>query len=147
MKSLYKTLSHVGVHSGPDLEAALEFYIDGLGLKEGFRLKNAEGRESIIYIHVTPTTFIELFTPRPDMKDFPKAHLSIEVSDIDKAAEEVKKRVPTECIKNPNVVDGADGARMFMMTDPAGNWVEFQEFPEGSKQAASIEKMQSAERD
>jgi catechol 2,3-dioxygenase-like lactoylglutathione lyase family enzyme len=147
VKSIYKTLSHVGVHSGPDLEAALKFYIDGLGLKEGFRLKNAEGRESIIYIHVTPTTFIELFTPRSDKKDFPKAHLSIEVLDIDKAAEDVKKRIPAECIRNPNIVNGADGARMFMMTDPAGNWLEFQEFPEGSKQKASIEKMKEAKRE
>ena len=67
-------LSHVGLQTS-DLEVSLEWYTKVLGLTPAFTLVN-DGKPWIVYLHVTDTTFIELFAPRPGMGAVSKGHLA-----------------------------------------------------------------------
>jgi len=49
-------LSHVGIYTS-DLDRSLEWYTQVLGLEEAFRLER-DGRVTIIYLHMTPGTFL-----------------------------------------------------------------------------------------
>lgn len=58
------SLTHVGVPV-TDLQRALHFYVDQLGMKEAFRLNKADGSPMLIYLHVgNSNTFVELFPGR-----------------------------------------------------------------------------------
>ena len=135
MKPYIKALSHVGIQTS-DIEKSVKWY-ESVGLKEAFRLTR-DGRLVIIYLHLTPTTFVELFAPRPDLPVIPKTHFSIEVTHIEEAVADLKQHLPAESIRNPNITTGTDGSRIFNFFDPDGHRIEFQEFPPESQQAQAM---------
>jgi catechol 2,3-dioxygenase-like lactoylglutathione lyase family enzyme len=131
-----ETLSHVGIQTS-DLDASLKFYTEVLGLEEAFRLER-DGRVTIIYLHATQNTFVELFAPRPDQGAPPKTHFSFEVADIDAAVEDILKRLPPESVRNAEPATGIDGSRLFNFFDPDGHRIEFQQFPPDSEEAQAM---------
>jgi len=139
MKPYVRTLSHVGVYT-TDMEASLKWYTEGLGLDEAFRLYDPRGRLTIIYLQLTPATFVELFAPRPGQSVPPKVHFAIEVSDIEEAVRDLKTRLGPESIRKSEIVTGRDGSRIFNCFDPDGNRVEFMQFPPQSQQAQAMER-------
>ena len=68
-----------------NLEAALHFYRDGLGLKEAFDFKDDDGRRFGVYLYLGGRNFIELFEgqldARADKQSF--KHICLEVDDIE----------------------------------------------------------------
>jgi catechol 2,3-dioxygenase-like lactoylglutathione lyase family enzyme len=133
-----KRLSHVGLHTS-DLDVSLKWYTEVLGLKEAFRL-HRDDRVVIIYLQLTPETFIELFAPRPDGQKPPQTHFSIEVTDIEAAVEDLKKRLPPESLRKPDINTGKDGSRLFNFFDPDNHRIEFQQFPPTSQQAQAMQR-------
>ena len=136
-----RALSHVGIPTS-DLDASLKWYTEVLGLDEAFRLER-DGRIVIIYLHLTPGTFVELFAPRPDRPEPRHTHFSIEVEDIDAAVAHLKERLPAESIRNPDITTGMDGSRIFNFFDPDGHRIEFQQFPPESQQAQARSRVES----
>ncbi len=122
-----ETLSHVGIQTS-DLDASLKFYTEVLGLEEAFRLER-DGRVTIIYLHATQNTFVELFAPRPDQAAPPKSHFSFEVADIDAAVEDILKRLPPESVievrlAGPPPQRGTDLAVRIHLVAPGGQRIQ-----------------------
>jgi len=136
MNPYLKRLSHVGIQTS-DLDASLKWYAEVLGLKEAFRL-HRDGRVVIVYLHLTPNTFVELFAPRPDQAAPPKTHFSIEVTDIEAAVQDILPRLPGESVRKREITTGMDGSRLFNFFDPDGHRIEFQEFPPESQEARAM---------
>ena len=134
MKPYMKCLSHVGVPTS-DLEASLRWYKEVMGLEEAFRLVRND-KVALVYLHLSPDTFIELFAPRPELTPPPKTHFSIEVTDIEAAVADVVERLPRD--KVHRIVTGDDGSRLFNFFDPDGHRIEFQQFPPESQQARAM---------
>ncbi len=133
-----KTLSHVGIYPS-DFEASLHWYTSVLGLKEAFRLYDKEdaSRVNLIYLHLGPRTFIEIFN-QPQRAIRGAIHFSIEVENIEESVAELLPRLPVESVKNPQIITGRDGSRIFNFFDPDGNRIELQQFPPESQQAKSL---------
>ena len=138
MKPYITCLSHVGVQTS-DLDVSLKWYTEVLGCKEAFRLER-DGRIVIIYLHVSPTTFIELFAPKPN-KEVPHTHFSIQVNDIDVAVADLLPRLPESSIRKREINIGKDGSSIFNFFDPDGHRIEFQYFPPTSQQAMAMKRL------
>ena len=129
-------LSHVGLQTS-DLDASLEWYTKVLGLTPAFTLVN-DGKPWIVYLHVTDTTFIELFAPRPGMGAVAKGHFSLETDDIDAAVADLLPRLPEYSVKSRDIITGKDGTRIFNFFDPDGHRIEFQQLLPVSSQAIAM---------
>ena len=119
---------------------SLKWYTEVLGLQEAFRITRPDGKVGIIYLHVTPTTFVELFAPGPNPKAQLKTHFSLEVDDIESAVADLKKRLPPESMRKPDITKGRDSSFIFNFYDPDGNRIEFQQFPPESLQAQAMDR-------
>lgn len=132
-------LSHVGIPTS-DLARSLDWYTRVLGLDEAFRLER-NGTPWIIYLHLGPETFVELFAPRADQPTPPHTHFSIEVEDVEAASDDLRSRIAPEQLPRDEIITGSDGSRILNFFDPDGHRVEFQELPPGSKQAQARKRL------
>ena len=142
MKPYMKTLSHVGINTS-DIEKSLKWYTETLGLDEAFRLYNPAGNLTIIYLQLTPTTFIELFVPRPNVTKPSNTHFAIEVSNIEEAVADLRKRLPPESKMKDEITTGRDGSKIYNFRDPDGNRIEFMEFPPEAQQAQAMARVRA----
>jgi len=138
---MIRGIAHVA-YQVRDLEASLDFYCRGLGLREAFRLYDEEGRTRIVYIQVAGDDFIELFPPRGEA---PAAvpgrapsfrHLSLEVDDMGRTLQELAARgVHPE---NPPRL-GKDHNWQAWLVDPDGNRIELMQIsPESPQHEAAL---------
>ena len=139
MNKHLRRLSHVGIATS-DLDRSLAWYTRVLGLDEAFRLER-DGKPWIIYLHLGPETFVELFAPRPDQPTPPHTHFSIEVEDVEAASEDLKRRIAPEQLPRDEIITGSDGSRILNFFDPDGHRIEFQELPPVSKQAQARQRL------
>ncbi len=67
-----------------DLDAALDFYVDKLGLEPAFDFINEEGKRFGVYLKVGGRSFIELFIGTPELTANRGSyqHLCLEVDDL-----------------------------------------------------------------
>jgi catechol 2,3-dioxygenase-like lactoylglutathione lyase family enzyme len=123
------SLVHVGVGVS-DLQRALHFYTDQLGLKEAFRLNKADGSPLLIYLHVEDSnTFVELFPGGKD-KSAPGQpliyHMGFMVKDLQTTLHALKDRgypLPADAFEKASEIVG-DGTMYYFVHDPDGNRVE-----------------------
>lgn len=132
---MIKGLSHVAVRV-TDLERAIAFYCDGLGLKEKFRLNGSDGGVMLAYIQVAPGQFLELFPGGvggyADDSAAGPVHLCLEVDDIQASYREITGRGIASLHGEP--VLGADGSWQFWVKDPDETRIEFHQFTDESLQ-------------
>jgi len=119
-----------------DLEKAIAFYRDGLGLSTAFDFANDEGRRTGVYLHVGGRNFIELFEgqlkDRADGQSF--RHICLEVDDIEATVAEIKARgIEVSAIKM-----GKDHSYQAWITDPDGNRIELHGYTPHSWQAPHL---------
>lgn len=118
-----------------DLDAALRFYCDILGMKEAFRLEK-DGKVWIVYLQVARNSFIELF-PDPTFRAEGHSsyqHLCLEVDDLRKTLDELAAR-GLDIQGEPK--QGQDKNWQFWIKDPDGNPIELMEISPESPQAAA----------
>jgi len=131
-------LGHVAIRVG-DLEKALAFYQELLGLPEIFRLNHDDGTPWLVYLKVGEGNFIELFPgggPRPEAEGNPVGyvHLCLHVEDMAKTLAELAGR-GVDTSKGPS--KGKDGNWQYWLTDPDGNRIELMELmPDGLQRRA-----------
>ncbi len=119
-----------------NLEQALEFYRDQLGLQEAFDFVNDEGRRFGIYLHLGGRNFIELFegTLEAPATGQSYRHICLEVDDIEATAATLRERgVDVTPVKL-----GRDQSYQAWVEDPDGNRIELHQYTPESWQAPSL---------
>lgn len=153
---MIKEIGHVSFKV-TDMKKALEFYVDKMGFKKCFEIKRRpdgsrpEATEVvqdsgtcdrdkvwIVYVQVSPSQFIELFTLDPGeeaggSKDDPIGylHLALIVEDIHAYCDELINR-GVEIDIEPKM--GMDGTWQMWIHDPDGNKMECMQYTENSAQ-------------
>ena len=142
---IVESLGHVGLAIS-DLQPALHFYVDQLGLKEAFRLNRPDGTPNLIYLRVGDTdTFVELFpgakTPSPPGTKTVN-HLGLFVKDLQATLHALKDRgypLPDDAFEKAKKVQ-ADNTLLYFIKDPDGNKVELSQLRPDSLQVTSRNK-------
>lgn len=125
-----------------DLDRSLAFYTGILGLREAFRLPNAEGGVGAVYLYVAPNQFVELFPggvagARPTFEEVGYQHLCYVVEDALAAMEEMREKgAPID----GKFRIGTAKCPLFMTHDPDGNVIEIMELPPESLQAQATRR-------
>lgn len=119
-----------------DLDRALSFYRDGLGLQEAFDFVNDEGHRFGVYLHVGGRNFLELF--EGELHDPAEGqsyrHICLEVDDIQATVAMLRSRG----IEVSPVKLGRDQSYQAWITDPDGNRIELHQYTPTSWQAPSL---------
>lgn len=136
-------IGHVAI-TVKSMEASLDFYTKGLGLKKAFELNRPEtGEPWIVYLYMGNEQFLELFYGGEvdySWKENHRAynHLCLAVEDIH---ETVKKLMDAgyKMDKEPRV--GCDGNWQSWITDPDGVRLELMQLGEDSPQKKAIREL------
>lgn len=126
-------LNHIGIATH-DYGAALAFYKDSLGAKEGFTIRNPDGTVRITYLQLSRDTFIELL---PAAADQPSGmvHIGIETGDVAASVANLRARGVT--VDDPTV--GVSKARVARIRDADGVQIEVMEIGGDSLQRQAID--------
>ena len=136
---MYKGIGHVAFFV-TDMDKALDYYVNKLGLEEHFHLYREDGSLWLYYVRVATGQYVELF-PKDVAKqyeDMSYKHLSITVENADEAYQALLARGVS--LTPPK--RGACGAIQFWGADPDGNRIEFMELCPDSMQMRNEEKYQ-----
>jgi catechol 2,3-dioxygenase-like lactoylglutathione lyase family enzyme len=119
-----------------DLERAIAFYRDGLGLKPAFDFTDDNGQRYGIYFHVGGRNFIELFQGEldPPIEGQSFRHFCIEVDDIEATVETLRERG----IQVSEIKMGRDHSYQAWIQDPDGNRIELHDYTSESWQAPHL---------
>jgi catechol 2,3-dioxygenase-like lactoylglutathione lyase family enzyme len=140
------------VHAGvavSDLDRALHFYLDQLGLKEAFRLTKPDGTPRLLYLQVNDDTFVELFprvtrTPPQSPAIF---HIGLVVKNLQATLHALEGKgyvLPANAFERAAKL-ADDGTYYFVIQDPDGNYIELSQInPESLQAKASKELMRLA---
>jgi catechol 2,3-dioxygenase-like lactoylglutathione lyase family enzyme len=113
------------------LPAAVEFYVEKLGLKLAFEFVRETGERYGAYIHVGGRNFIELFEGlHGEDGDVSYRHLCLEVDDIERTVDELREKEID--VNDPKL--GGDHSWQAWIQDPDGNRIELHGYTETSKQ-------------
>ena len=126
-----------------DLEQSLKFYRDTLGFSEMMRLYHDNGDTWLVYLRLTDTQFVELFTAgvgrqAPNEEATAINHICLQVESIADVAVYLQK-IGIPLMREPKL--GLDGNNQCWIMDPDGNRIEFMEMLPGNMQAAAIERL------
>ena len=119
-----------------NLDRALSFYRDQLGLTEAFDFVNDAGYRHGIYLYLGGRNFIELFEGPLDgpAKGQSFRHICLEVDDLNATVAELRERGVE--VSDPKL--GHDRSWQAWITDPDGNRFELHQYTPESWQAPSL---------
>ena len=152
----YSHLAH-SAYRVSNMEAALDFYCNKLGLKQAFTLMKDDGTPWLTYLRVAPEQFIELFYWEKPVDNTHAAHMHccLVVKDIEKAAAELHEKgvkiwYGPSYFNNPAPVPFVKqmskcGTYPFFVVDPDGNQIEVQEFTDVCLQRMTDEELAKVE--
>jgi catechol 2,3-dioxygenase-like lactoylglutathione lyase family enzyme len=139
---IVESLGHVAMGIS-DVQPALHFYIDQLGLKEAFRLNSPDGKPYLIYLRVADTnTFVELFPGKISAASVPPTivnHLGFFVKDLQATLHALQERgypLPDDAFEKAKKVQ-ADNTLLYFIRDPDGNKIELSQLRPDSLQVTS----------
>ncbi len=119
-----------------DLDRALAFYRDGLGLKPAFDFVDEQGRRYGVYLHIGGRNFIELFEGHAEAVEGGSfRHFCLEVDDINDVVRTLRERGWE--VSDPKL--GKDHSFQAWTADPDGNRIEFHQYTPQSKQSPYLE--------
>lgn len=122
----------------PDLDRALRFYRDVVGLKPAFEFRRDSGELYGHYLHVGGRAFLELFVggaetaPASDGTTY--RHLCLEVDDIEATVAALRDRGAE--VDEPKL--GSDRSWQAWLSDPDGNRIELHQYTPESKQGPHL---------
>lgn len=129
---MWTGIAHIAL-TVPDMQAALNFYVDKLGFKHAFTIKNDEGKPTIEYLMISPGQFVELFYAKEGFENRKGsfAHLCLQTDDV--RADVERLRAAGVHIR-VEVKQGRDKNFQAWVDDPAGNPIELMQISEESPQ-------------
>lgn len=110
-----------------DIERMLEYYIDGFGFEEAFRILNDDRSLRIVFVHISQGQYLELClggNERPDFDDkesLGMRHVAFTVDDLAKTKAELESRGVRFDSEILQMRDKNLAAYLF---DPEGNKIE-----------------------
>ncbi len=156
------TMNHTGVVV-TDIEKALQFYCEGIGLELRFQVEagGAELSQLLGYDDVQvkaafvggidghSVEIIEYLSPKTEVRDASEqhkrnatgaAHISFNVTNMDAI---IERLVPMGAVLNNQPVALMDGYRSVYLQDPWGNWIELHEDAVHNEQQFTIHQRTS----
>lgn len=119
-----------------DLDRAVAFYRDQLGLPVAFEFKRDDGTRYGVYLKLGRRTFIEIFSgelgPRADRQTY--RHICLEVDDVPRTVEELRGRG----LQVGDAKLGLDQSWQAWLADPDGNPIELHGYTARSWQAPHL---------
>src|SRR5262249_39953481 len=83
-------LNHVGIYA-KDFDESMKFYTQTMGFKEAFTIKNAEGKPTLAYVHITKDTFLEIAPSTPE-RPVGLSHIGIWPTNLNAAIAGMRQR-------------------------------------------------------
>jgi catechol 2,3-dioxygenase-like lactoylglutathione lyase family enzyme len=115
-----------------DLDRALQFYVDALGMTLAFDFINDEGKRFGVYLYMGGRSFLELFAGElgQPAKDQSFRHICLEVDDIQSTVQDLRGKGVE--VSEPKL--GKDRSWQAWITDPDGNRIELHHYNPNSLQ-------------
>jgi predicted enzyme related to lactoylglutathione lyase len=115
-------MNHVGINV-PNIPEAITYYTQKMGYKEAFRVTNDKGEPTLVYLHISRNTFLELGQANAE-RPTGFTHYGLVVKDIKSAVSMFKQRGAT--VTGPNPSSGTK-ALLGNITDPYMGRIELAE--------------------
>ena len=125
-------INHIGMQVH-DYEAAMQFYVEGLGAQEAYTVRNADGTPLLTYLQLNRETFVELI-PVPADAATGITHFGLEVGDIDEAV--ARLRAYGADLADPGLTPA--GARFTRVRDVTDVEIEVMEFGPDALQSKAM---------
>lgn len=134
-------LNHVGINV-PNIPEAIRYYTDKMGYREAFRITGKDGAPTLVYMHISKDTFLELQQATAD-RPAGFTHYGLVVDNAAAAVSAFRSRgiQVTDAVKSGN-----SGANLANITDPYMGRVELTEITPDSMQAKAIANAAAIER-
>ena len=126
-------MNHVAI-AVPDMNAALDFYMQKMGFGEGFIVRNDKGEPTLAYVQVSKDTFVEL-APVNANRPAGLNHYGLHVQDLKAFQATLKQRGVTVTDVRPG---GDPSSFSANVTDPNGINIELFQFGPESLQGKAI---------
>ena len=127
-------MNHVGINV-PNIPDAIAHYTQKMGYREAFRVTDAAGRPTLVYLHISQNTFLELQQATAE-RPAGFTHYGLQVENIASAAETFKQRGLTV---SPVNTSGNTKALLANVTDPYMGRIELTELTPDSLQRKAID--------
>jgi len=130
-----------------EIEKIVDYYINGWGFKEAFRINNDDGSLRLVYINISDDQYLEICTggeSRPefnDKKDLGFRHICFYCDDIKKTREEMESR---GVLFDSEILKSRDNNLFSFLFDPEGNKLELVQILEDSPQYKFAESINNS---
>ena len=126
-------MNHVGINV-PSIPDAVKYYTDTMGYREAFRVTGADGAPTLVYMHVSQNTFLELQQAGAD-RPVGFTHYGLVVDDAATAVAAFRGRglTVTDVVKSAGTK-----ANLANITDPYMGRIELVEITPDSMHARAI---------
>lgn len=120
-----------------EIEKIVDYYVNGWGFKEAFRINNDDGTLRLVYINISDDQYLEICTDgenRPefdDKKDLGFRHICFYCDDIVKTRKEMEDR---GVVFDSEISKSRDNNLFSFLFDPEGNKLELVQIFEDSPQ-------------
>ena len=121
-QSHVQMMNHVGINV-PNIPEAITYYTQKMGYKEAFRATNDKGEPTLVYLHISRDTFLELGQANAQ-RPAGFTHYGLVVSNSNAAVSLFKQRGVT--VSEPNV-SASTKAILANITDPYMGRIELTE--------------------
>jgi catechol 2,3-dioxygenase-like lactoylglutathione lyase family enzyme len=115
-------MNHVGINV-PNIPEAITYYTQKMGYKEAFRATNAQGQPTLVYLHISRNTFLELGQANAE-RPTGFTHYGLHVEDIKQAVTMFRQHGVTVSDVNKS---GNTSALLANITDPYIGRIELAE--------------------
>jgi catechol 2,3-dioxygenase-like lactoylglutathione lyase family enzyme len=115
-------MNHVGINV-PNIPDAITYYTQKMGYREAFRANDPQGRPTLVYLHISRNTFLELGQANAE-RPAGFTHYGLHVENIKSAVETFKKQGVTVSDVNKS---GSTNALLANITDPYMGRIELAE--------------------
>jgi len=126
-------MNHVGINV-PNITEAIGYYTQKMGYKEAFRVTDASGQPTLVYMQISQNTFLELQQASAD-RPAGFTHYGLHVENIASVADTLKQRGLT--VSNVNKSANTN-ALLANITDPYMGRIELAELTSDSLQRKAI---------
>ncbi len=127
-------MNHVGINV-PNISDAITYYTQKMGYREAFRVTDASGQPTLVYLHISRDTFLELGQANAD-RPAGVTHYGLHVENIASAVEMFRARG----VEVGDVNTSANTrARLANITDPYMGRIELAELTPDSLQRKALD--------